>query len=619
MENTPEKPTTRRHIYFQHTPTFERLFCSLFSWRTLRRALMVIICLMTLAAIFYTEELWRGKRAWEKIKGEIEAKGQRMDWSAHIPPPVPDDQNIFKAPHMQQWFAGRWGDQKVENRADFATKDFDDPGKAKSDPYHVLEILVVQPGGAKVAGPSDKVVRLNDPAGPAMAEQLVRETVGPILGQVMLNFSVKQPELKAPRRLWLETDRDPGANELTALFPNLPVKYTAAQTGWAANGEVFHLAPDGDGGHKFILLLDNVHQAGDYLAWSDQFQSEFNDIREALKRPEARIECNYEKPFEITIVNFVVIRNLAQRLAQRAQCYLLLGQPEKALAELTLIHDIRHLLKGKPITLVAAMINVAVTGLYVSTIADGLRLHALHEPQLAALQEQLREINLPSPVLEAFRMERLADSHYLESFKAGEIKKFFRADVVGKSPKGKVKIWDYHQLYALWPRGWTYQNMAVATRMLTTLLEGTDSVDGSIRPGNVKTAQEKMEDFAIGESPYHLMAGIMVPNFIRAIQTTAQNQSLVQQAFIACALERAYLAHGDYPETLAALVPQYADKIPSDIIMGGPFHYRRAADGTFILYSVGWNETDDGGKQFLTNAGQPDLSQGDLVWQAMRR
>ena len=37
------------------------------------------------------------------------------------------------------------------------------------------------------------------------------------------------------------------------------------------------------------------------------------------------------------------------------------------------------------------MINVAIAGLYVKTIADGLREHAWQEPQLAALQEQLKE------------------------------------------------------------------------------------------------------------------------------------------------------------------------------------------------------------------------------------
>ncbi|HXR03935.1 MAG TPA: hypothetical protein VN836_04425, partial [Verrucomicrobiae bacterium] len=66
-------------------------------WRISRRVLIALATLATLIAIFYTEEDWRGKRAWENCKRELEAKGAVLDWNAYIPPPVPDDQNFFKA------------------------------------------------------------------------------------------------------------------------------------------------------------------------------------------------------------------------------------------------------------------------------------------------------------------------------------------------------------------------------------------------------------------------------------------------------------------------------------------------------------------------------------------
>ncbi len=73
---------------------------------------------------------------------------------------------------------------------------------------------------------------------------------------------------------------------------------------------------------------------------------------------------------------------------------------------------------------------------------------------------------------------------------------------------------------------------------------------------------------------------------------------------IACALERYHLAHGEYPETLDALMPQFMEKMPHDIIGGQPLHYRRTDDGKFLLYSVGWNETDDGGQVFSPKTDQ---------------
>jgi hypothetical protein len=84
---------------------------------------------------------------------------------------------------------------------------------------------------------------------------------------------------------------------------------------------------------------------------------------------------------------------------------------------------------------------------------------------------------------------------------------------------------------------------------------------------------------------------------------------------VACALERYHLAHGEYPESLDTLAPQFVTKIPHDIINGQPLHYRRTDDGRFVLYSIGWDEKDDGGKIFLTSNGTVDQKKGDWVWQ----
>src|SRR5213075_743322 len=46
-----------------------------FSRRILTRLLFAAACLLTLLAILYAEENWRGKRAWENCRQQLEAKG----------------------------------------------------------------------------------------------------------------------------------------------------------------------------------------------------------------------------------------------------------------------------------------------------------------------------------------------------------------------------------------------------------------------------------------------------------------------------------------------------------------------------------------------------------------
>jgi hypothetical protein len=55
--------------------------------------------------------------------------------------------------------------------------------------------------------------------------------------------------------------------------------------------------------------------------------------------------------------------------------------------------------------------------------------------------------------------------------------------------------------------------------------------------------------------------------------------------------------HGSYPEKLADLVPKYTATVPLDAYRANKtsLQYRREADG-YLLYSVGPNGKDDGGK-----------------------
>lgn len=100
----------------------------------------------------------------------------------------------------------------------------------------------------------------------------------------------------------------------------------------------------------------------------------------------------------------------------------------------------------------------------------------------------------------------------------------------------------------------------------------------------------------------------------RDIRAADRSKSLVPQPRSERAELSHRLAHGEYPESLDAFTPQFIAKQPHDVIGGQPLHYRREANGQFVLYSVGWNEGDDGGEVGLTKNGNVDNNTGDWVW-----
>ncbi len=94
-------------------------------------------------------------------------------------------------------------------------------------------------------------------------------------------------------------------------------------------------------------------------------------------------------------------------------------------------------------------------------------------------------------------------------------------------------------------------------------------------------------------------------------------QTGVSQTIIACALERHRLQTGALPENLEALAPYSPGPLPLDVITGKPMRYKRTAEGQFLLYSVGWNEQDDGGEAVLNQQRtETDATKGDWVWPA---
>src|SRR5829696_7551835 len=93
MENEPASAPSR-------FPLFRALFRAVFS----RRAVFVVIAIITLIALLYAEENFRGRRAWARYRKSAEARGMILDFARHIPPPIPDDQNAANTPLIQSWF-----------------------------------------------------------------------------------------------------------------------------------------------------------------------------------------------------------------------------------------------------------------------------------------------------------------------------------------------------------------------------------------------------------------------------------------------------------------------------------------------------------------------------------
>lgn len=107
----------------------------------------------------------------------------------------------------------------------------------------------------------------------------------------------------------------------------------------------------------------------------------------------------------------------------------------------------------------------------------------------------------------------------------------------------------------------------------------------------------KASEPGIGRRPWYafLSKAFLSGNLEAAYMKVAKIEAimLANRAGLACRLHKNRT--GDYPQTLDELVPGLLNEVPIDPFTGNPLVYRREGEG-FIVYSLGSNQKDDGGR-----------------------
>jgi len=339
----------------------------------------------------------------------------------------------------------------------------------------------------------------------------------------------------------------------------------------------------------------------------------------AAARPLSRfpIDYNYEPPFAILLPHLQAMRGLCTLLQMRSAAALEAGLTNRAFSELKLGMRLSDSISQEPIV-IDHLVRVAMVGINLQTLREGLARRAWSDAHLAALEKELGAIDLLAEYKGAIRGERAFGVGTLDYLRRQRFQ-LRLSDITGDST-------DDMRTMSLMPAGWVYQNMLTISRMHQDFsLAAVDEKAHRVLVNRVAALDQ--ETHQLGQSrlrPYSFIAALLFPSLSKATIKTAKMQTLVDVAQIACALERYRLANGNYPEALEVLEPKFIAKLPHDVINGQPLKYRRtdppspgsgATGGSFILYSVGWNESDDGGSVVFSKDGKNiNWKEGDWVW-----
>lgn len=341
-------------------------------------------------------------------------------------------------------------------------------------------------------------------------------------------------------------------------------------------------------------------------------------LHEAARRPQARFWVNYDDGFAALLPHLAKMKGCAQYLRLHSAALLAENKPDAALDDIRLALRMNDAVRSEPF-LITHLVRLAMVQIDMLSVWDGLADHRWSDAQLAALDQVLARTDFLADFQHAMDGERACSTWAMEVFQRTRDANFF-VDATPPSAEDfptQVQQAVGRILLGLIPTGWFDQNKTALARLNVEFLRATVTGDGElVSPARTRQAIAAIESECSQRTPYNWFAGMLLPAVGKAVKKFAFGQSAVNLARVAVALERHRLAHGRYPESLDALAPTFVAKLPPDVITGQPLKYRRGADGSFVLYSVGWNETDDGGTVVMGKGKTPtiDQDQGDWVW-----
>jgi hypothetical protein len=363
---------------------------------------------------------------------------------------------------------------------------------------------------------------------------------------------------------------------------------------------------------EFPIAPQPQTPAKDVLFALSKFDSAVEELRQASQRPYANVPLNYEDGFNSASSLLPILAELkrcSQLLQLRAIAELADGQNAAALADVKLMLYLNNSLRNSPF-FICHLVRIAIVAIDLQPIWEGLAEHKWSDEQLAALEAELAKVDFLADYGFMMRGER---AFAIKSFE----NQWRTREIISYTDDGDVT-----NKLAFMPSAYFFQNeLAIARMQQQWLLPLVDTNSRVISPAAFQHANDavlaKRKHFYF--PAYKTQAMMLFPALSAVTRKIASIQASIDLARVACALERYRLAHGEYPETLDAVAPQFITQLPHDIINGQPLHYRRTDGGQFVLYSVGWNETDDGGQVVLTQGGGVDQKNGDWVWQYPRK
>ena len=142
-------------------------------------------------------------------------------------------------------------------------------------------------------------------------------------------------------------------------------------------------------------------------------------------------------------------------------------------------------------------------------------------------------------------------------------------------------------------------------------METNIEVATALPPVSLSMTNEMEKLIKQAQSGVYLLSSMLLPASSRLAERDASSRATLRTAIAAIAIERWRNAHqGIIPNSLDDLVPSFLPSAPLDPFNGQPLKFKKTAKG-YVVYSIGPDRQDDGGKEKPPRSAKVPLKQQD--------
>jgi hypothetical protein len=450
-----------------------------------------------------------------------------------------------------------------------------------------------------------------------------------LLGVVVVAFSIGLLWLKMIRddriarveiQKRLDAIRNAGqpltAQDLAKLYPDPPPEHDAALLLKPALAAM--VIPEDSANFPFYGAGDwpkgtaalEKPMLNEMQMWMNKNQKAFDSVSVEQLRG-AWIGCSFTNGFtDVVYAPLPEIGQLVKLLCLNAALQAELQHPKEAMQSLQKALAIGNTWRNDMI--IHGLVKRATQGWACETLERVLNRTAIADSDLISISDSLTSAN-PGTTKELVINERcwgLYHANYFQSLgKQVTSYSFSPVRLLLKSYEARVIYRDQDLLNYL---EWNERDLAALELPLSNAIPTLNKIEYDFKH-DLDNLVEKQHNLSnryflntFKRERFSFLSALEQPMGGRIVLSEANNIAQARVSRTAIAIERWRLAHHDnVPDSLAELVPDFLPAIPTDPFDDQPLRYKKLDRG-YVVYSIGSDFTDDGGKEEPVNAKDSD-------------